>query len=407
MPAAARRFVRAFVLWPVQRKEFCKIACFAARGFMCPRAIVAEGAASERFSISDIAVRSAGEAVSKNRLTEDWLTVVIGVLVFALALFSVSGTDLLGWAVTTSVYADVTKALAPVAKAYPSVGGLGGLVATYASLLVALSAGIAALGGHVRKFAVAFTVVFAIAYASWIVGSYAYVAAVTPAEQEKFGISWSLKLTNEGGFVVALAAGLVIANFFSALCGLAEGSDSPRTLYQDSDRHPRRNCRGHRRRPAQSGVLDPVARRCRDHRGLSDLLVGGLFRGAQMVRLQPRMVGAAHLRHLELRRRCGDCDGRRHPRPSCRADPGLVAGRGLRPVALASRDWLDLCAGLSVLKHGGDMGRQPMALRTDVGNGVDFPECGARQRPDREDPGGRFARLTDERTIVPGVQADP
>jgi hypothetical protein len=125
MPAAARRFVRAFVLWPVQRKEFCKIACFAARGFMCPRAIVAEGAASDGFSMSDIAVRSAGEAVSKDRLTEDWLAVVIGVLVFALALFSLSGTDLLGWAVTTSVYTDVTKALAPVAKAYASLGGLG------------------------------------------------------------------------------------------------------------------------------------------------------------------------------------------------------------------------------------------------------------------------------------------
>jgi uncharacterized membrane protein YadS len=37
---------------------------------------------------------------------------------------------------------------------------------------------------------------------------------VTPAEQQKFGISWSLKLTNEGGFVVALFSGLVIANFF-------------------------------------------------------------------------------------------------------------------------------------------------------------------------------------------------
>jgi hypothetical protein len=107
--------------------------------------------------MSDIAVRSAGEAVSKDRLTEDWLAVVIGVLVFALALFSLSGTDLLGWAVTTSVYTDVTKALAPVAKAYASVGGLGALVATYASLLVVLSAGVAALGGDVRKFAVAFT----------------------------------------------------------------------------------------------------------------------------------------------------------------------------------------------------------------------------------------------------------
>src|SRR5207302_1388650 len=37
---------------------------------------------------------------------------------------------------------------------------------------------------------------------------------VTPAEQQKFAIGWSLKLTNEGGFIVALLSGLVIANFF-------------------------------------------------------------------------------------------------------------------------------------------------------------------------------------------------
>src|SRR5260221_5757946 len=31
---------------------------------------------------------------------------------------------------------------------------------------------------------------------------------------ERFGISWSLKLTNEGGFILALLAGLVVGNFF-------------------------------------------------------------------------------------------------------------------------------------------------------------------------------------------------
>ncbi len=164
--------------------------------------------------MSDIAVRPATGVVSKGSLTEDWLALVIGVLVFALALFSLAGTDLLGWAVTTSVYTDIGKALAPVAKGYAALGGLGALIATFASLLVVLTAGVAALGGDVKRFALAFTVVFAIAYASWIVGSYAYVAAVTPAEQQKFGIAWSLKLTNEGGFVVALLSGLVIANFF-------------------------------------------------------------------------------------------------------------------------------------------------------------------------------------------------
>ncbi len=164
--------------------------------------------------MSDIAVKTSDHVVAKDRLTEDWLSVVIGVLVFALALFSLSGTDLLGWAVTTSVYTNLAQALAPFAKGYAWLGGGASLLATWAALLVVLSIGVAALGADVRKFALAFTVVFAIAYASWVAGSYAYIAAVTPAEQQKFAIAWSLKLTNEGGFVVALLSGLVIANFF-------------------------------------------------------------------------------------------------------------------------------------------------------------------------------------------------
>ena len=164
--------------------------------------------------MSDIAVKTSDRIVAKDRLTEDWLSVAIGVLVFALALFSLSGTDLLGWAVATSVYTNLASALGPFAKGYAWLGGGVSLLATYAALLLVLTIGVAALGADVRKFALAFTVVFAIAYASWVVGSYAYIAAVTPAEQQKFGIAWSLKLTNEGGFVVALLSGLVIANFF-------------------------------------------------------------------------------------------------------------------------------------------------------------------------------------------------
>ena len=151
--------------------------------------------------MSDIAVKVSQPIALRARLNEDWLAVVIGLLVFGVALISISGTDLLGWAVTTSVYTDLAQALNPFAKAYAWLGGGGALLATYAALLVVLSAGVVTLGGDARKFALAFTAVFAIAYASWIIGSYAYVAAVTPAEQQKFGLSWSLKLTNEGGFI--------------------------------------------------------------------------------------------------------------------------------------------------------------------------------------------------------------
>ena len=163
-------------------------------------------------SAKTLSATKAGPAIN-----EDWLSVVIGLAVFALALASIAGTDLLGWVVTTSVWTDPGKALGAVSKTYGGLGGASAFVLTYLALLAVLTAGAVALRADARRFAIAFTAVFWIAYASWIIGSNAYLAAVTPADLQKFGISWSLKLTNEGGFIVALVAGLVIANFFPRL----------------------------------------------------------------------------------------------------------------------------------------------------------------------------------------------
>jgi uncharacterized membrane protein YadS len=151
---------------------------------------------------------------SRHVLSEDWLSVGIGFAVFLLALAGLTGTDFLGWVVTTSVWTDPAKALGPASKIYSNLGGTGALIATYLALLVVLSLAAVALKANVARFAVAFTAVFGLAYASWIAGSYAYLAVVTPADLQKFGIGWSLKLTNEGGYIVALLAGIVIANFF-------------------------------------------------------------------------------------------------------------------------------------------------------------------------------------------------
>jgi uncharacterized membrane protein YadS len=146
--------------------------------------------------------------------SEDWLSVLIGLLLFGLALASLGSIDLLGWAATTQVWTDPTHALAPLGKSYGGLNGVAALFATYLALLVVLSAAAAALKTDVRRFAVAFSVTFWLAYASWILGSYAHLAAVTPADLSKYGISWSLRLTSEGGYIVALLVGLVIANFF-------------------------------------------------------------------------------------------------------------------------------------------------------------------------------------------------
>jgi hypothetical protein len=120
------------------------------------------------------------EAAERGRISEDWLAVAIGLGVFALALMSLAGVDALGWIVSTSVWTNPGSALAPVSKAFSGLSGAVSLLLTYLALLVVLSAGAYALGEDVRRFVIAFTVVFVIAYASWFIGSWARLAAVTP-----------------------------------------------------------------------------------------------------------------------------------------------------------------------------------------------------------------------------------
>ena len=146
-------------------------------------------------------------------LSEDWLSVWIGLLIFVLSLGVLAGADLLGWVVSTQVWTDLSKALGTTSKAYAGLGGVGALIATYVGLLVVLSAGAAALKTNVARFAAAFTAVFWLAYLCWIIGSFANFAINDPAGMKRFGLTWSLRLTSEGGFIVALLAGLFVGNF--------------------------------------------------------------------------------------------------------------------------------------------------------------------------------------------------
>jgi uncharacterized membrane protein YadS len=147
---------------------------------------------------------------------EDWLSLWIGLAVFALALGLLAGADLLGWVVSTSVWVDASKALAPVSKTYSGLGGAGSVLVTYVVLLAVMTAGAAALKADVKRFALGFTAVFGLAYLCWFIGSWASFAANTPTDMQKFGITWSLKLTSEGGFILALLGGLFIGNFMPA-----------------------------------------------------------------------------------------------------------------------------------------------------------------------------------------------
>ncbi len=148
--------------------------------------------------------------------SEDWLSVWIGLSIFVLSLGVFVGADLLGWGITTTVWTDLGKALAPVSKAYAGLGGIGSLVATYLFLLVVMTIGAATLEADIGKFVTGFTFVFGASYLCWIIGSWAYLAA-TADKLKAFGISWSLNLTAEAGFLVALIAGLLVGNLFPGL----------------------------------------------------------------------------------------------------------------------------------------------------------------------------------------------
>jgi uncharacterized membrane protein YadS len=190
-------------------------------------------------------------------ISEDWLSLWLGLFIFILSLGVFGGMDILGWGINTSVWMDPAKAMSPVSKAYQPVKGeitkidgqkltikkadgkeevvtlkeaapalkvgdkyekkgLSGITAlflTYLAMLVIMGVGAKLLGADVRKFAIGFTAVFWISYLCWFCGHYAYIAA-TKDKLGVFKIPWSLSLTGESGFILALLAGLVIGNFF-------------------------------------------------------------------------------------------------------------------------------------------------------------------------------------------------
>lgn len=150
------------------------------------------------------------------KMTEDWLAVWLGLFLFALSLASLFGVDALGWAVTTSVWTNPLKMLGPTSKSYAALSGVVSLLFTYLFLLAIMLVGARALRLHLPSFAKGFTAVFAAGYLSWMLGSWAYIAA-TPDKRAAYHIGWSLNLTNEAGYIVALVIGLLIGNFFPIL----------------------------------------------------------------------------------------------------------------------------------------------------------------------------------------------
>jgi uncharacterized membrane protein YadS len=158
--------------------------------------------------------------------TEDWWAVWIGMILFGLALVSAAGGDALGWGVSVREWTDVSTAIRPIGAAYSGLPGWASLLLTYVFLLVLLTVGAWRMGWQVGRFMAGFSVVFWVSFGCLLLGNNAYIAA-TPDKRESLKIAWSIGLTGEAGYILALAAGLIVGNFFPGVAGwLREGARS-------------------------------------------------------------------------------------------------------------------------------------------------------------------------------------
>jgi uncharacterized membrane protein YadS len=144
--------------------------------------------------------------------SEDVLAVILGILVIGLSLATLAGWNLLGWSVAVKEWTVPEAALAPSSPAFARLTGAGTLAATFAFLVLVLSAGAAFLRVPPGRFAGRFAVLFLLAFACWVAGHNAYIAA--NPKKLPTGVGWSLGLTGEAGYLLALIGGLLIGNLW-------------------------------------------------------------------------------------------------------------------------------------------------------------------------------------------------
>ncbi len=158
--------------------------------------------------------------------SEDWMSLFVGLLIFFLSMGLLFGVDILGWAVETNVWVSAGEALQPVSENYAALGGGWALILTFLFLLALMTLAARGLEAHLPRFMMGFTIIFLVSYVCWFLGHYAYIAA-TPDKLDALGIGWSMNLTGEAGYILALVVGLVVGNFFPGVADRIEEATKP------------------------------------------------------------------------------------------------------------------------------------------------------------------------------------
>jgi uncharacterized membrane protein YadS len=141
--------------------------------------------------------------------TEDWWSVWIGLFFVLLGIMTAaSGIDLTGWIVKFPKWVDLDKSFVATHKGMLSP--VVSLVLSYIFFTVATGIGAKCMKWDLKKYFIAWTIIFWLTVVFYIIGQNVYVVA-TSLDRKKFGIDWSLSI---GGacYIIALFAGLFIGN---------------------------------------------------------------------------------------------------------------------------------------------------------------------------------------------------
>ena len=167
--------------------------------------------------------------VEKKGYTEDKAALLIGTFIFLIAMLHFAGMNWLGWVVKAGTWLDPVAMFGATNSAIgktiggwtaPRAAGWVCLLLTWIGAATVLAVGAKLMKVNVVEFVKAFTLIFLVAYLCYGLGNYAYIA-VAPTEKALAAakIKWSIGLSGEAGYIVALIGGIIIGNFFP---GVAE-----------------------------------------------------------------------------------------------------------------------------------------------------------------------------------------
>jgi len=102
--------------------------------------------------------------LKRSLVSEDWLTLWIGLFVFILSLGLFADVDVLGWSIKTNIWTGIFNSTDTVSKTYENLPGTVSLLLTNIFLLFTTGIMLKVLGVSSNKFMLPLMVVFFISY---------------------------------------------------------------------------------------------------------------------------------------------------------------------------------------------------------------------------------------------------